>query len=102
MGASGEMRILRSYRGESSLTTWLHTIAVRHFTREMAKAAARGRRSAAESAAEGVADAGASPEERIRQLYRLAFGRAPAPEEVQLGVGFVEAAGAKPAVAAFL
>lgn len=42
---------------------------------------------------------GPTPEERVRQLYRLSLERAPTADEIELGVRFVKSAGEKPAVA---
>lgn len=60
-----DYRVLRSYRGEAAFTTWLHTVAARHFRRELVRREREYRRERAlegEATVEAV-DRGGSPEE---------------------------------------
>jgi len=48
----------------------------------------------ADAFAERVKRSGSADEERIRQAYRIAFGRLPTPEEIRVGKEYLSANGA--------
>jgi RNA polymerase sigma-70 factor (ECF subfamily) len=67
-----DARVLRSYRGESTLTTWIYTVAYRHFLSELRK------REAHENIDDhDVRDPGDSPEtQTMKEEERAAVRRA--------------------------
>lgn len=92
-----DCRVLRSYRGEARLTTWVHAVATRYFHQEIQRLVRAQRAPAGEPAAPTP-----SPEQAVLQADRRARVQAvvaglPADDQLLLGLLFdqeLDAAGA--------
>lgn len=87
-----DFRVLRSYRGEARLTTWMHAVATRHFYGEIRRIAKARRREPILEPADTPAPA-ATPEQQVARTDRAAKVRAvmdalPAEDRLLLGLLF--------------